>query len=203
MFGSYVVDGRKDRPARLTLGFDRGEINFYSCAIRYIERIWTGHDWRTDVMSDAWSSALALRKLRALPDTLVCDALLDQNVFAGVGNIIKNEYCSAFACTRYPRSARCRRPSCASSSDRRGDTAFNSFDGEGIRAGRSTGLRTPSGPVRAVRFLSSRRSSARHSAAASSASVARSDTAPRPRCSAHDPTTACPGCSDRDPPEPR
>jgi endonuclease-8 len=26
-----------------------------------------------------------------MPKTLVCDALLDQNVFAGVGNIIKNE----------------------------------------------------------------------------------------------------------------
>jgi endonuclease-8 len=26
-----------------------------------------------------------------MPDTLVCDALLDQDVFAGVGNIIKNE----------------------------------------------------------------------------------------------------------------
>ena len=26
-----------------------------------------------------------------MPDTLVCDALLDQNIFAGVGNIIKNE----------------------------------------------------------------------------------------------------------------
>jgi endonuclease-8 len=26
-----------------------------------------------------------------MPDALVCDALLDQNVFAGVGNIIKNE----------------------------------------------------------------------------------------------------------------
>jgi endonuclease-8 len=26
-----------------------------------------------------------------MPETLVCDALLDQNVFAGVGNIIKNE----------------------------------------------------------------------------------------------------------------
>jgi endonuclease VIII len=42
-------------------------------------------------MSDAWSPARALRKLRATPETLVCDALLDQNVFSGVGNIIKNE----------------------------------------------------------------------------------------------------------------
>jgi endonuclease-8 len=42
-------------------------------------------------MSDDWDPAIARRKLRAMPDTLVCDALLDQNVFAGVGNIIKNE----------------------------------------------------------------------------------------------------------------
>jgi endonuclease-8 len=49
------------------------------------------YDWRTDVMSDAWDPALARRRLRAMPDALVCDALLDQDVFAGVGNIIKNE----------------------------------------------------------------------------------------------------------------
>lgn len=33
----------------------------------------------------------ALKKLKENPDRLVCDALLDQNIFAGVGNIIKNE----------------------------------------------------------------------------------------------------------------
>jgi len=33
----------------------------------------------------------ARKKLRAAPDTLACDALLDQDIFAGVGNIIKNE----------------------------------------------------------------------------------------------------------------
>ncbi len=42
-------------------------------------------------MSDTWNAAAARKKLRAMPETLVCDALLDQNVFAGVGNIIKNE----------------------------------------------------------------------------------------------------------------
>jgi endonuclease-8 len=35
--------------------------------------------------------AQALKKLRAAPDMLVCDALLDQEIFSGVGNIIKNE----------------------------------------------------------------------------------------------------------------
>jgi endonuclease-8 len=42
-------------------------------------------------MSDLWDAAAARRKLRAMPEALACDALLDQNVFAGVGNIIKNE----------------------------------------------------------------------------------------------------------------
>lgn len=42
-------------------------------------------------MSPSWDPAQARRKLRLEPDTLVADALLDQDVFAGVGNIIKNE----------------------------------------------------------------------------------------------------------------
>ena len=42
-------------------------------------------------MSDAWNPRAAGRKLRAMPAALVCDALLDQQVFSGVGNIIKNE----------------------------------------------------------------------------------------------------------------
>lgn len=42
-------------------------------------------------MSDQWNAAAARKKLRARPDMLVCDALLDQTIFSGVGNIIKNE----------------------------------------------------------------------------------------------------------------
>jgi endonuclease VIII len=49
------------------------------------------YDWTADVMNDKWSAAKAKKKLKAMPSTLVCDALLDQNIFAGVGNIIKNE----------------------------------------------------------------------------------------------------------------
>lgn len=49
------------------------------------------YDWAADVLSDSWDPAAARRKLRSMPDAVVCDALLDQNVFAGVGNIIKNE----------------------------------------------------------------------------------------------------------------
>ena len=92
MFGSYRINERKDAAPRLSLGFDKGELNFYSCSVRLLDGdLDELYDWRADVMSDAWDPALARRKLRAMPDTLVCDALLDQNVFAGVGNIIKNE----------------------------------------------------------------------------------------------------------------
>jgi len=93
MFGSYRVDqSRPDREPRLHLEFARGELNFYSCSVRYVEApLEELYDWRTDVLSDAWDPRLALRRLRSQPDTLVCDALLDQEIFAGVGNIIKNE----------------------------------------------------------------------------------------------------------------
>jgi endonuclease-8 len=92
MFGSYRVDERKDTAPRLSLGFDNGELNFYSCSVRLIDgELDDLYDWRADIMSDTWDPKLARKKLKAMPDTLVCDALLDQNVFAGVGNIIKNE----------------------------------------------------------------------------------------------------------------
>ena len=93
LFGSYRIDERKDRPPRLALGMeDGGEMNFYGCSVKEVDPDLDAiYDWSTDVMSDQWNAARALKKLRAAPDTLVCDALLDQTIFAGVGNIIKNE----------------------------------------------------------------------------------------------------------------
>lgn len=42
-------------------------------------------------MSDQWDASAAKAKLKKHPKMLLCDALLDQNIFAGSGNIIKNE----------------------------------------------------------------------------------------------------------------
>jgi endonuclease-8 len=94
LFGSYRIDERKpDRVARLSLGFDDGsELNFYACSVREIDNdLDAAYDWSADVMSPTWDAAKARKKLRADPDMLACDALLDQDIFAGVGNIIKNE----------------------------------------------------------------------------------------------------------------
>ena len=93
MFGSYRINERKDTAPRLSLRFaDATELNFYACSVKYVEgSLDSQYDWQTDVMSDQWNPALARKKLRNLPDTFVCDALLNQDIFAGVGNIIKNE----------------------------------------------------------------------------------------------------------------
>ena len=92
LWGSYRINERKEAAPRLGLGFAKGELNLYSCSVKFIEEpLDLVYDWRTDVMSDDWDPALARKRLRAQPGTLVCDALLDQDLFAGVGNIIKNE----------------------------------------------------------------------------------------------------------------
>ncbi|WP_353099673.1 DNA-formamidopyrimidine glycosylase family protein [Stenotrophomonas lactitubi] len=92
LFGSWRIDERKEAPPRVALRFDNGELNFYACSVKMIdEPLDEVYDWRSDVMSDAWEPRLARKKLKAMPQVLACDALLDQSVFAGVGNIIKNE----------------------------------------------------------------------------------------------------------------
>ncbi|GAB6194726.1 DNA-formamidopyrimidine glycosylase family protein [Lysobacter xanthus] len=94
MFGSYCIDERKEEKVpRLSLRLTRKrELNFYSCSVRFIEEpLDEVYDWSADVMADEWSPRKARRKLTAMPDTIVADALLEQDVFAGVGNIIKNE----------------------------------------------------------------------------------------------------------------
>lgn len=92
MFGSYRIDERKPSPPRVSLQFDNGELNIYASSLKYIEGpLDATYDWRGDVMSAAWDPRLARRTLKLQPDTLICDALLDQTIFAGVGNIIKNE----------------------------------------------------------------------------------------------------------------
>ncbi|MFL6660380.1 MAG: DNA-formamidopyrimidine glycosylase family protein [Massilia sp.] len=93
LFGSYRIDERKDSKPRLSLQFAKGgELNFYASSVRQIDAdVDAAYDWRSDIMAPEWDPALARKRLRAEPDMLVCDALLNQDIFAGVGNIIKNE----------------------------------------------------------------------------------------------------------------
>jgi endonuclease-8 len=95
LFGSYSINEKVDRKkTRLGLHFKNSDLYFYACSIQFIEEdLDTVYDWSCDVMNDEWNALKARQKLKLEPNTLVCDALLDQHIFAGVGNIIKNEVC--------------------------------------------------------------------------------------------------------------
>jgi endonuclease-8 len=92
MWGTYKINERKEQPVRLNITFSTGEINLYSCSIKLLEGdVNTHYDWSADVMNDLWNPKNAREKLKTIPDKLVCDALMEQDIFSGVGNIIKNE----------------------------------------------------------------------------------------------------------------
>lgn len=92
LFGSYSVNEQIKKVSRLHLHFSNGDLYFYTCSIKFIEdELNLVYDWSGDVLNENWDAKKAKKKLKAQPDLLVCDALLDQHIFAGVGNIIKNE----------------------------------------------------------------------------------------------------------------
>jgi endonuclease VIII len=94
MFGSYSIDENKKptRSLRLALVVPKHAVYFYTCSVRLLpanaDKL---YDWEADVLSNEWNMAKARKKLKAIPGTMICDALLDQQIFSGVGNIIKNE----------------------------------------------------------------------------------------------------------------
>jgi endonuclease-8 len=92
LFGTYRINERKETPVRLSLTFPEGEVNFYSCSVKVLEGDINSHyDWTSDVMNDLWDPQAAFHKLEKVPKMMICDALLEQDIFSGVGNIIKNE----------------------------------------------------------------------------------------------------------------
>ena len=92
LFGSYLVNEEKSATIRLGLLFKSGHINFYAAAVKMLEGDADSHyDWSADVMSDEWDPSKAIKKIADHKEELICDVLLDQDIFSGVGNIIKNE----------------------------------------------------------------------------------------------------------------
>jgi endonuclease-8 len=92
MFGTYRINEQKNAQPRLSLTFTNGELNFYTCSVTYLEGDVNSHyDWTADVMNEQWNPKAAKVKLKKIPEQLICDALLEQDIFSGVGNIIKNE----------------------------------------------------------------------------------------------------------------
>ncbi len=86
---------KKAQSPRLVLKFKNGHLEAYSCSIKYIEsaRAKEEYDFSVDVLSDHWDQGKAIKTTQT-QDEEIADVLLDQTIFAGVGNIIKNEILS-------------------------------------------------------------------------------------------------------------
>jgi endonuclease-8 len=86
-------DYRRSYTPRLQLDFENGRIKLFNCSVKFLEttNAKASYDFTIDIMSPKWDSDKALDSLSAKPNAEIADLLLDQNIFAGVGNIIKNE----------------------------------------------------------------------------------------------------------------
>ena len=103
LFGSYRINEHTTKNASLHMGFADGEINFYISGVKLVEEpLDEVYDWSADIMGEEWDADKTLVKLKTKPKLMICDALLDQNLFAGSGNIIKNE--ALFRAKLHPES---------------------------------------------------------------------------------------------------
>jgi len=94
MFGSYRINGDKHGASpRLSLICSDGTVNFYNSSVKIItnDDVEKLYPEELDIISPHWNPAKALHLTSQVQEQMVCDVLLDQNIFAGVGNIIKNE----------------------------------------------------------------------------------------------------------------
>ena len=94
MFGNYRInEAREDAEPRLSLNFEDEMLNFYNLAVKIISNheVETLYDEEIDITSESWNADKVFRLTSEMKEELICDILLDQNIFAGVGNIIKNE----------------------------------------------------------------------------------------------------------------
>jgi endonuclease-8 len=86
-------DYRRSYTPRLQLDFENGSIKLFNCSVKFLEtkNAKASYDFAIDIMSPKWDSDKAFDSISSKSGAEIADILLDQNIFAGVGNIIKNE----------------------------------------------------------------------------------------------------------------
>ena len=86
-------DYRRAYTPRLQLDFENGSIKLFNCSVKFLETAdaKATYDFTIDIMSPKWSPDKAFESISSKPAAEIADVLLDQEIFAGVGNIIKNE----------------------------------------------------------------------------------------------------------------
>lgn len=94
MYGSYRIDDpREDKIPRLAIETTSHRLFFYNCSTKRItaKNLKKKIPFQFDILSDHWDIKKVVKAMRSHPNDTIDDVLLDQDIFAGVGNIIKNE----------------------------------------------------------------------------------------------------------------
>ena len=86
-------DYQRSYAPRLQLEFENGNIKLFNCSVKFLEttNAKASYDFTIDTMSPKWDPDKAFDAITSKPGVEIADVLLDQEIFAGVGNIIKNE----------------------------------------------------------------------------------------------------------------
>ncbi|HEY5368940.1 MAG TPA: DNA-formamidopyrimidine glycosylase family protein [Hanamia sp.] len=92
LFGEVLVNERKKVNRSFFLEFSKGEINGYVVrAQKLTAPLNEIYDWRVDILSKEFDPAYIKTLLKTQKDKTIDDVLMDQAIFSGVGNIIRNE----------------------------------------------------------------------------------------------------------------
>lgn len=93
LFGSMLVNKRKKVNASFALHFASDEINFYVAKTKFYEGKPTDHfNFKTDILKPEFDEDFVLNELQTNhAEEMIGDVLMDQHLFAGVGNIIRIE----------------------------------------------------------------------------------------------------------------
>ena len=93
LFGSMLVNKRKKVNASFALHFGESEINFYVAKTKFHEgKPGDYFNYKTDILKPEFDADFVLNELQTqYSEQMIGDVLMDQNIFTGVGNIIRIE----------------------------------------------------------------------------------------------------------------
>ena len=92
LFGRIIVNDRKNVNRSFYLNFGKEEINGYVVKAKKLEGKWQDiYDSRIDILSKDFDKAYVKKLLKEKAEETIDDVLMDQDIFAGVGNKIRNE----------------------------------------------------------------------------------------------------------------
>ena len=93
LFGSMLVNKRKKVNASFSLHFPHSEINFYVANTQRYQGKPSDHfNFKTDILNKDFDGVYVLKTLQqTYSDKMIGDALMEQELFTGVGNIIRIE----------------------------------------------------------------------------------------------------------------